>query len=316
MRLILSLCALILAQSSVANECLKPDKTVLLYPEGQTVSGIVEEGSQITLPAREDNGLRGPEQGTESGRLSNVGDCARMDFYFPEGQFSKMVIVCPGGGYSFVSVFNEGTSVAQWLTRRGYAACVLKYRMPDGHWTVPIDDVQNALRYCRHHAAGWNVSQLGVMGFSAGGHLAAWASTGFVDEATRPDFSVLIYARFAPQEDSRCASMYNVIGSKGLRTDEEYAALKNRFCVANAVSVRTPRTFIALSADDRQVSPTNFLRYYEALVSCAVPCEVHIYPCGGHGWGFVGDDCAGEDSFSSCREGFYRSLEHWLSQDR
>ena len=101
---------------------LRPSKTVLLYPEGQAAGkGITENGIQITEGPGEDNGLKGEETCSKSGNRGNIGDYARMDLYFPEKCNGQMLVVCPGGGYSFVSSFNEGTYVAEWLLARGNA---------------------------------------------------------------------------------------------------------------------------------------------------------------------------------------------------
>ncbi|MBQ2198650.1 MAG: alpha/beta hydrolase, partial [Bacteroidales bacterium] len=105
--------------------------------------------------------------------LRNVGDSARFDLYFAKEPNGKMVIICPGGAYWFDAVVTEGAYVAEWLNSQGISAAVVKYRLPYGHWNVPLTDVQNVFRYCRYHAAEWGVKQIGVMGFSAGGHLAA-----------------------------------------------------------------------------------------------------------------------------------------------
>ena len=114
-----------------------------------------------------------------------------IGYYEVPGDKSTFV---PGGGYTNLAMRHEGYWVAEWLNERGIAACILVYRMPRGtHHQAPIIDVQNAFRYCRHHAPEWGVRQIGVMGFSAGGHLAACASTLYVDEVTRPDFSILVY---------------------------------------------------------------------------------------------------------------------------
>lgn len=303
-----------------------PSMTVLLYPEGQASGkGIIENGVEITEGARESNGLTGPETTSWKGSISNVGDFARMDFYFPEKSNSQLVIVCPGGSYTHLSSFNEGVYVAEWLVARGITACVLKYRMPASHMTVPVDDVQNAMRYCRHHAAEWGIDRVGVMGFSAGGHLAAAASVFFTDQITRPDFAVLIYPRIAQQTGAHSTSMDDMIGSpeawkEAIAADPsrktEYLRLQRWFDTYHFVSPETPPTFIAQSADDDQVSALNFIEYYRALIECCVPVEVHVYPEGGHGWGF-GDTRykgPGTDKFSSYRDVFYSELSLFLSK--
>jgi len=306
-----------------------PSETVLLYPEGQESGrGIVEGGVEVTRGAREGNGLDCPENCNWKGTLTNVGDFARMDLYFPAEPNGQMAIVCPGGGYTHLSAFNEGVYVAEWLVGHGITACILKYRLPNGHRTVPIDDVQNAFRYCRFHAAEWGVKQIGVFGFSAGGHLASAASVFFEDEVTRPDFAVLIYPRIAQQPGAHSTSMDELIGTPEIWKREiasakdpaakqlEYERLQYWFCTDNSVRPDTPETFIAQSSDDRTVPPLNFVGYYEALMKLSIPAEVHVYPEGGHGWGF-GDSRykgTGTDKFASYRQVFYDELALWLAK--
>ena len=104
-----------------------------------------------------------------------------------------MILICPGGGYNELMFRSEGTYAAQLLTRKGYSVGIVCYRMPTGHAEIPLTDVQNAFRYCRHHAGEWGITQIGIMGMSAGGHLAATASTLYTDAVTRPDFTILFY---------------------------------------------------------------------------------------------------------------------------
>ena len=175
---------------------LQPSQTVLLYAD--SFEGNIDPvyGREIIYGGfrmQESNGLTGPETINESGHLINVSDLARMDLYFPENPNGQMVLVCPGGGYVKVSTFGEGQYVADWMLSKGITVAVLKYRLPAGHWNVPLEDVHNAFRYCRANAGKWSIRQIGVIGFSAGGHLAACASNLYVDAFTRPDFSILIY---------------------------------------------------------------------------------------------------------------------------
>ena len=170
---------------------LRPDKTVLLYPEGQAAGkGIVENGVVITYGPTEDNELRGEETCTKSGSRKNVGDDARMDFYFPEKPNGLMVIMTPGGGFSHLSTFNEGAYGSKWMTDHGVAVCMLKYRLPNAHKTVPLDDVHNAFRYCRYHAAEWGIKKIGITGGSAGGFLSSLASVMPLQDRILPSCSI------------------------------------------------------------------------------------------------------------------------------
>ncbi len=306
-----ALAALFAFVQAGAYELVKPDLTLKLYPKGQGVDmGIVEGGKAITLGPLEPNGLNGANTVNERGNVGNIGDDAYIDIYLPKNCNGQMIVVCPGGGYSNCSAANEGSRVADWCTKRGIAVCVVLYRMPNGHSQLPLLDVQNAFRYCRHHAAEWGVKQIGVMGFSAGGHLAASASTLFVDEVTRPDFSVLIYPVISFEEFvTHAGTRMNLIGAKAGKKEVEYYSLENR------VTANTPETILLLSGDDRAVPPENSLRYYSAMQRCGVKGELHIFTSGGHGWGFTTVENSGRDNLGNQRENFFQILGRWL-EDR
>ena len=296
---------------------LRPDKVVLLYPEGQAAGkGIVEDGVEITFGPTEDNGLRGEEICNKSGNRRNVGDDARMDLYFPEKPNGLMVIIAPGGGYSFISTFNEGTYVAKWMVDHGITACVLKYRMPNGHKYVPLEDAQNALRYCRHHAAEWGVNKIGIEGSSAGGHLASFTSVMYKDDITRPDFAILLYPRITLRRNEECNTKENLVGKDEAWDNNIEAHLKLlEECSPNTyVNENTPPTFFVLSSNDKSVPATNFIPYYTRLIENNVPVELHVYPTGGHGWGFSSEEYKGKgkDKFSHYRPEFEKALERWL----
>ena len=296
-----------------AYELAGPSFRVLLYPEGQgSDKGIVENGKALTLGPGESNGLVGDNVvNPDNGNISNIGDGAYMDIYLPENCNGQMVIVCPGGGYANCSAANEGTRVGDWLSRRGIAVCVVLYRMPNGHPSVPLTDVQNAFRYCRAHAGEWGISRIGVMGFSAGGHLAASASTLFVDELTRPDFSVLVYPVISFDEFvTHAGTRLNLVGPRAGKDMVEYYSLDRR------VGPDTPPTLLLLSADDTAVPPENSLRYYRAMQEHGVSGELHIFTSGGHGWGFTTVENTGADQLGTQREDFFRILERWLESRR
>lgn len=291
----------------------QPTATVLLYPKGQNVDrGIVENGVAVTLGPGESNEAEGPEMQKEaSGNIGNVGDSARMELFIPKHPNGQMVIICPGGGYTNLAMRHEGRWAAEWLNERGIAACVLVYRMPRKvHPQVPITDVQNAFRYCRYHAAEWGVRQIGVMGFSAGGHLAACASTLFVDEVTRPDFSILCYAVITFEERIKKRITPAMMTNDGQRKDLiEYYSLENR------VTEQTPPALLIQCEDDKGVIPEHSWRYFEQLRLHGVPGELHVFPTGGHGWGWKTPDKTGKpDPLGAEREVFFHCVENYLER--
>ena len=305
-----------------------PTKSLLLYPEGQSVDkGIVENGAPVTLGPGEANGLSGRiETENDWGGIGNISDSARIEIYLPKKPNGQMIVCCPGGGYECVSVINEGAYVADYFTKQGIAVCVVRYRLPNGHWQVPLTDVQNAFRYCRAHAGEWGISQIGVIGFSAGGHLAASASTLFVDDVTRPDFSILIYPVITSDpEFTHQGSIDNLIGSRQKWLDEslpyaeyqknkaQYEALAEHYSLEKQVSENTPQTLIALSSNDGLVVPENSIRYFQALLAHKVPAQIYTFPQGGHGWGFTTSEF-GRDGLGSYRKVFFNAVSTWLSE--
>lgn len=304
-----ALTALFAFINASAYELPKPNFTLKLYPEGQNVDkGIVEDGKAITLGPLEANGLTGENTVNPRGNVGNIGDGAYIDIYLPEQGNGQMIVVCPGGGYSNCSAANEGSRVADWCLKQGIAVCVVLYRMPNGHCKLPLHDVQNAFRYCRAHAQEWGVNQIGVMGFSAGGHLAASASTLFVDEITRPDFSVLVYPVITFEEFvTHAGTRMNLIGARTTQQMVEYYSLENQ------VTENTPPTILLLSGDDRAVPAENSIRYYKAMLEHGVKGELHIFTSGGHGWGFTTVENSGHDGLGDQRENFYQVLSRWLN---
>lgn len=308
---------------------LRPDETVLLYGDRLIDNTDPVVAAKVTSAGFDmlcDNGLAGEEKINPSGNIGNIGVNARFDLYFPKKPNGQMVIVCPGGGYGIVSSYNEGLYVADWMLSKGITVAVVKYRLPNGHWEVPLTDVQNTFRYCRAHAEEWGVSQIGVMGFSAGGHLACSASNLFVDDVTRPDFSILMYPVITFGPATHGGTKKSLIGPESRWNDRsksvsdwekdmaQYAELQRRYTLENQVSENTPVTFLAHCTDDSVVPVINSIMYYTRLVDKGVPAEMHIYPAGGHGWGFSSEKFVGKgnDRFIYARQEFEKSLERWL----
>ncbi|MDR0698984.1 MAG: alpha/beta hydrolase [Tannerella sp.] len=209
-----------------------------------------------------------------------------LEIYLPEKEKATgmAVVICPGGGYSGLAYDHEGLMVAKWLNGEGIAAFILKYRMPNKHKEVPLDDAQQAIRYVREHAEeyGINASKIGICGFSAGGHLASTASTHFatIGTSTRPDFSILFYPVVTMTKLTHGGSRSNLLGENPSEADIF------TFSNEKQVNVNTPPAILLLSDDDNVVLPENSVWYYEALKRNKVPATMYIFPSGGHGWGF------------------------------
>ncbi len=197
------------------------------------------------------------------------------------------VIVCPGGGYAHLSMEKEGSDVARWLNTSGVAAFVLKYRLgPKFHHPSQLDDAQAAIRIVRSQAASFGVlpNRIGIMGFSAGGHLAATASTHF-ETATRPDFAILCYPVIA------FGAPYTHKGSQEMLLGKDAdPKLIEELSAEKHVTANTPPTFLFHTNADTGVPAENSLGYYEALRKAGVPAEIHIYERGPHGVGLAPQD--------------------------
>ncbi len=230
--------------------------------------------------APHDNGLRGPER-IEGDRLFNTTQTVLCIYAAdPAKTTGQAAVVCPGGGYRFLSIEGDGHAVGRWLAENGVTAAVLKYRLPNGHREVPLEDAEAALRYLRRTAPAFRAdsAQVGIVGCSAGGHLAASAAT-MLPEAVRPAFAVLIYPVITA-EPGKChkGSFDQLLGKERTPADEAQWSLQNR------VTATTPPTLLLAADDDPSVPPVNSTRFYEALKRCGVKgCSLRIYPSGGHG---------------------------------
>ena len=209
----------------------------------------------------------------------------------------EAVVICPGGGYNILAYDWEGSDIARWLNSQGIAAFVLKYRLPGSKSNIvahksPLMDAQRAMRMVRSNAAAWNIDQgkIGIMGFSAGGHLASTLSTHYdagdpsssdpVEQLScRPDFSVLIYPVISFTEDfQHSGSRRNLVGEDA---DE---SLVKYYSNELQVTEDTPPAILIHSDDDKGVPAENSIAYYKALRANEVSSELHIYPYGGHGY--------------------------------
>lgn len=225
--------------------------------------------------------------------------------YLPDPALAtgRMVVACPGGGYSHLALDHEGYDWAPYFNKLGIAYAVLKYRMPCGNREVPMSDALQAMRLVRTNAAKWHVNPhaVGIMGSSAGGHLASTIAT-HADVDARPDFQILFYPVISM--DITKTHKGSVIGFLGDKQNDK--SLVEAF--SNERQVRrhlTPPAIILLSNDDGAVPPvTNGIAYYSALQRNGVDATLHVYPVGGHGWGF-------RPKFA-CHEQMLNDLTAWL----
>lgn len=221
---------------------------------------------------------------------------------YPATEGNGMAIVaCPGGGYGKLAMDHEGKDMAAWFNNQGITYAVLKYRMPNGHKEVPLSDARQAMRILRHRAGEWQLKRIGIMGFSAGGHLASTVATHFEDEESHPDFQILFYPVISMDpEYTHRGTHDNLLGKQPAKEEED------DFSNELHVDGNTPPAFILHSSDDRSVPVAHSLNYYMALLRHQVPATLHIYPIGGHGWGY-------RDSFTYKRE-WTGELEKWLRE--
>lgn len=229
---------------------------------------------------------------------------ATMEVYLPATPNGMAVVDCPGGGYTHLSMQNEGHDWAPFFTERGIAYAVLTYRMPKGDRTIPMADAQNAIRTMRDSAAAWKLSPhaIGIMGSSAGGHLATTTAT-HAEGIAKPDFQILFYP--VVSMDERLTHKGSCVGFLGRERSDK--ALVELFSNDRQVKADTPPAIIFAASDDKAVPPlTNALPYYAALVRNNVGASLHIYPAGGHGFGF-------RPAFAYHRQ-MLAELSHWLEK--
>lgn len=207
------------------------------------------------------------------------------------------VLICPGGGYGHLAFDHEGLAIARWLNDNGIAGIILKYRLPSDFIMKdksvgPLQDAQEAMRIIRRNASQWHISQnkVGVIGFSAGGHLASTLSTHFDEKVydskdttnARPDFSLLIYPVITFDSTfTHAGTRKNLIGNSP--TDDQVRHFSNELMINS----HTPPAFLVHSSDDKVVPVKNSLVYYENLVKNNIVAEMHIFQKGGHGYGLA-----------------------------
>lgn len=237
-----------------------------------------------------------------------------LSVYLPEKPNGAAVVICPGGSYKNLYIYGEGLKVAKWLNSLGITAFILKYRLPSDEImkdkTIgPLQDAQESIRFIRRNAAKWGINsqKVGVIGFSAGGHLASTLSTHYNDAvykvvdtvSARPDFSILVYPVISMDDKiTHKMSKNNLLGSTPSQE------LIEKYSNDKQINAMTPPTFIAHAMDDKSVLVENSIQYFLGLKMNNVPCEAHFYQTGKHGFGL---GRAGTTSFN-----WSKQLEDWL----
>lgn len=229
---------------------------------------------------------------------------ARLTAYLPVHPSGRAIVDLPGGGYSHLAVDHEGHQWAEWMNSQGIAFFVLEYRMPKGDRTIPLTDAYQAMTTVRDSAAAWHVNphDVGIMGFSAGGHLASAVST-HAEWAARPNFSIFFYPVVSMDERvTHKGSCVNFLGAEGMSNASLVAQWSNDRQVRRHL---TPPAVVILASDDRTVPPvTNGVAYYSAMRRAGNDCALFAYPSGGHGFGF-------RDTFAYHRQ-MLDDLQAWL----
>ena len=215
-------------------------------------------------------------------------DKAELTVYLPDAKKAtgRAVVCCPGGGYTHLAMDHEGHQWATFFNSEGIALIVVKYRMPHGNYKIPVSDAEEAMKTVRRNAEAWHINKndVGIMGFSAGGHLASTIATHSKGDAA-PNFQILFYPVITMDPAfTHKGSHDNFLGTNLSKKQQKRLELE----YSNDVQVNrtTSRAFIALSDDDRAVPAANGFNYYSELYRHDVPASLHIYPTGGHGWGY------------------------------
>jgi len=228
------------------------------------------------------------------------------------------VMICPGGGYGILAASHEGSDLAKWFNERGISAFVLKYRLPDAkamnhQHEAPLQDAMQGMKIIRQGAKKWNISadKIGVMGFSAGGHLAATLATHYnvgekASEESRPNFSILMYPVISLlPELAHGGSRDNLLGPD--KSEELIKYYSNEL----QVTEKTPTAFLVHAMDDTGVPVENSIAYYLALKKVKVPAEMHLYPKGGHGYGMRTEGKGSLANWPAALEGWLKA-NNWM----
>lgn len=293
-RIIAALFASMVTMSALAQ------KTVVLSLEKSGADQIVENFWNNTT-APHSNGITADESINHKCELFNT---VQTDFYLykadPAVATGQAVVVVPGGGLRKVCIEYDGFAFAQYLRSIGVSALVVKYRLPNGHKEVPLEDMEAALKYLRTEGQAWGVdpNQVGIAGSSAGGYLAAYAST-FIPDERKPAFAILVYTVISGVTRSTHHGTFgNLLGKTRTNAEQVYYSLEKR------VTATTPPTLLLLADDDLTVPSISSTRYYKALRKFGIPSAMHIFPSGGHGW-------SGHDDYIYA-EPCKKAIKDWL----
>lgn len=304
--------AVVEMQWDKATPVIKPNTFHYLYSQPSLLGQRIE---MDVWPngAPNDNGLTWADEHLVPGGL--VGSATAHLTIFPaENPCGKAVLICPGGGYEWLAIENEGYNWVDWYHSQNITCAVLKYRMPRGNYEIPLSDIQEAVRIMRRHADDWGCQQVGVQGASAGGHLVATASTHYEDRwlvkgenictdvPARPDFQILLYPVISFDSSiGDSGTAHNLLGPTISTTQV------HEFSNHLMVTADTPPAFIMLCADDSLVPMANGLIYAQSLNDAGIPVALHVWPSGEHGFGF-------NDAFyfKPCMK---KELSDWLLHD-
>lgn len=249
-------------------------------------------------------------------RISNVSIPGYAFFSAGDDALKPCVIICPGGGYRILAASHEGTDVAKYFNSIGVHALVLKYRIPsDENQTdkkyAPLQDAQRAIQLVRENAKQWHVNsdKVGIMGFSAGGHLASSLAVHYGDAkikenskiSLRPDFQILGYPVISFSKFSHVGSRKNLLGK------DSTESMMNYFSSEMYVNANTPIAFLVHAKDDKVVPIENSLMYVDALKSNGVEAELFIYETGGHGFGMEN---------KTSKESWINAMKIWMQKNK
>ena len=253
----------------------------IIIPSSHSGADEVVENLWNNSTAPHSNGITADESINEKYELTEI---SQTDLYIykadPAVATGQAVVVVPGGGNRKVCIEYDGFGVARYLRSIGITAIVVKYRLPYGHSQVPLEDIHESMRYVRANADKWGVdpTQVGILGSSAGGYLAALIST-LTPDAEKPAFSILIYPVISGTTQSTHHGTFSyMLGSERTPAQQEYYSVENR------VTPTTPPTLLLLADDDLTVPTISSTRYYKALKYHGVKASMIILPSGGHGW--------------------------------